>query len=586
MTINDIVSTFDTFENKSFDENNVSNELRKLLPPKRDETNPDLLAEIMAFEFMEDYQDEDTGWGTYFGPMIVWNNADGSNTKFPSIGSITPEMIAYWENRANESRNPILVARYSGLVWDFQSIKCKTNPSHKICRLFVDAALKIANEGFFKYEVTVWKKLERAINLSISLNDDYLIDNCKKAIIDFEKKYSQDNKPGLWGNSFDLLIGKNKIKLSVQEESFIIKELEDKLYRLTKPDSNNHKIDPWAAEISAIRLAEYYKGKKRYDDVKRVILEIGNAYDKIIGEASAIQAINWFNHLYGLYKKYDLKEEAANVLLRIREIGPKIDKEMTNFSHSFSIPQETIDAYLKEITDGTIEEVLTRICFNYIPHKNQVKEEIFNLSKKYPMVYLSSHEIQDGNGRVIATIGSLKDDWEGHIVRQISMNLSFLSIFLDLAIKELIVKSKLDKNAIINFIQKTPIIKKERLIIIEKGLEAFFSTDYITFIHLIIPQIEEAIRNLLELAGGNVLKPSKKGGFQLKTFDELLRDDIIVKNLKEDFVDYFRMVFTDPRGWNMRNNVCHGMANPEMFNPYTADWVLHGLLCLGLIKIE
>ena len=47
--------------------------------------------------------------------------------------------------------------------------------------------------------------------------------------------------------------------------------------------------------------------------------------------------------------------------------------------------------------------------------------------------------------------------------------------------------------------------------------------------HLLIPQIENAIRNIIELSGGSTIK-SQKGnkGFQLKTFDELLRDSDFV----------------------------------------------------------
>jgi hypothetical protein len=115
-------------------------------------------------------------------------------------------------------------------------------------------------------------------------------------------------------------------------------------------------------------------------------------------------------------------------------------------------------------------------------------------------------------------------------------------------------------------------------------LNAYFCEDYLVAIHLLIPQIEEAIRNLIEYSGGNVLKPSRNGGYQLRTFDDLLRDDLIERGLGENFANYFRILFTDQRGWNLRNEVCHGMANPNRFDAQTADRVIHGLLCLGLIK--
>ena len=82
------------------------------------------------------------------------------------------------------------------------------------------------------------------------------------------------------------------------------------------------------------------------------------------------------------------------------------------------------------------------------------------------------------------------------------------------------------RSEVLDYIKTTPILHENRFAIIEKALDAYFSKDYIVFIHLVIPQIEEAIRNIIEMAGGNVLKESRGGGYHLKTFDEILRDEI------------------------------------------------------------
>ena len=295
------------------------------------------------------------------------------------------------------------------------------------------------------------------------------------------------------------------------------------------------------------------------------------------------QASGWLDHLHKLYLKFNLKEEVAKILLRIRELGPKVASELKPISHSFDLPKKEMDEYISAMTNGDIQEVLQRIVVQYIPIKEQVKEQIFDLSKKAPLTFLIGHQLQDEKGRVIATIGSLEDDLEGHIVRQVSQNLSFSSIFLRAIFQESINQKGLDKEEILKFIENSPIINADRFEIISRGLEAYFLNDFLVTIHLLVPQIEEAIRNIVEFAGGNVLKPSRGGGYHLRTFDEILRDDIIKEALGEDFADYFRILFTDQRGWNIRNNVCHGMASPNMFNHQTSDRVIHALLCLGLI---
>ena len=177
----------------------------------------------------------------------------------------------------------------------------------------------------------------------------------------------------------------------------------------------------------------------------------------------------------------------------------------------------------------------------------------------------------------------MEQDLEGHIISRVSQNLGLSALFLRIALQEAVTKKGLGKSEILDFLDKTPIINKDRFQIIDKGLDAYFKNDYLVFIHLIIPQIEEAIRNIVELAGGNVLKRSRGGGFHLRTFDEILRDDIIKNALGEDFTNYFKVLFTDQRGWNLRNYVCHGMASPNIFNSQSADRILHSLICLGLI---
>jgi len=583
MTISDVINDFDTLERKNFDEQEISNALTKLVPETNDNNNLELNAELMAFNFAENYKDVKGGWGTYFGPMFVWNN-DGNVLESPSINLITPEIINYWKQRTNASTNPIIIARYSGLVFDFHNKICGTNPPYEIQKTYIEALIAVANGSFHKSDVGTYTKLKRALKLAIGLNDAKLIDECKKAIIFFENSNAQDTKPGLWGYSFDLLVGNKKVNLSKEEETEIIKELESKLIRLTNPVSDEQRIDPWAAEAAAERLASYYKKNKMSDDVKRVILEVGKAYEKIFEDASAIQVSGWLNNLYNIYTSHNLNEEADKVLLKLREIGPKVSSELKPVSHSVQIPQEEIDNYINHLTSGSVQEVLRNITIKYIPIKEEAKEKIFDLSKKSPITYIIGHQIQDEKGRVIASIGPLEGDLEGHIIRQISQNLTFSSIFLRLVMQNAIDKLSIGVDDILNFIESSPIISKDRLIIIKKGLEAYFSNDFITAVHLIIPQIEEAVRNIVEYAGGNVLKPSRGGGFHLRTFDDILRDELVKDVFGEDLADYFKILFTDQRGWNMRNNVCHGMASPDVFNHQTADRVLHALLCLGLVQ--
>ena len=70
----------------------------------------------------------------------------------------------------------------------------------------------------------------------------------------------------------------------------------------------------------------------------------------------------------------------------------------------------------------------------------------------------------------------------------------------------------------------------------------------------------------------------------LKTLDDLLREETVVKVLGENVVHYFRVLFTDRRGWNLRNDVCHGITSLAAFSPQMTDRIFHALLVLALLR--
>ena len=76
------------------------------------------------------------------------------------------------------------------------------------------------------------------------------------------------------------------------------------------------------------------------------------------------------------------------------------------------------------------------------------------------------------------------------------------------------------------------------------------------------------------------------GSVYLKTLDEILRDERILMAMGEDASLYFRVLFTDPRGWNIRNSVCHGVCFSETFNFQVADRIFHVLLVLAQLRVK
>lgn len=566
----------------------IAETLKKALKELGEETpHEEWTAEITAFDLAENLQDSEIGWGTYYGPKLVWKKEDGSIVEYPSISQITPILIDYWERRSREASHPVMRARYSDLVWVFSEKIAGKKPHFNMATSAIDSNVDIASRGDYKHDVEIFKKLERSLYLALTLNDAQRVEKVRDAIIAYEDKVAKDELIGLWGYSYDLLIENKKVPLTESQRIKIIDDLEKRLERISNPPEQSN-LDPWAAERAANRLANYYRALDRKGDVKRVLLKYGGAFEKLSEQASAILAMSWLQDVYEIYQNYGLKEDAERIAVKLQSIGPKTRDEMKPISVSREIKREEMDKYVAQIIEGDKETALARVAIRYISRKKGVEKQLHDLSKKAPITFLFAKKIQDVRGTPIAEVGPLEQDLEGNIILQTDQNMKIESIFIRKVLDSLFHKFEVDAKQLVDYIYKAPIFKEERREIVLEGVNSYLENRHLTAIHLLVPQVEEAVRTLVRNNGGAVLKPARiGGGFVNKTLDELLRDPIfsnVFGEFGEDVALYLRILFTDRRGWNIRNCVCHGLWPAVAFGIPVADRIIHSILCLALVR--
>ena len=545
----------------------------------QEDLSSESIAERIAFGFYEDYQHKQSGWGTYFGPMMVWVGDDGEVYESPSISSVTEEIVEHWMSRSQITVNPILKARYCGLIWDLSNAAIGKKPEHTVAVNYVNALLEITDKDLCKHPTETIKKITRAYKVASGLNNTSLINRCIESAINLEDRIAEDSKAGLWGFCFDLFVlGKSKY-LSEDQREKLIEGLEQRLMRLSRDSS------PWECESAGIRLASYYRSKGKNEEVTRVIEIVGKSFEDACDGLAPIQASSWLQHVHDVYISFNMKDDAERITKKITEIGPKVVDSMQELSHSIEIPKEQLDAYLESMTNGGLENTLIRIAAHFIPKKDQVEEQVLELAKNYPLTYLFTKTLQDHKGRPIATIGSVEDDLEGHVIHQLSSNLNTNAFFLRHSLKKALEVYNIKVQDLTDFVLASPIFEETKKDLIHSGLQAYLDQDYISAIHILVPQTEAAIRSLVELTGGATSKRNRQGGLQLRTFDDLLRDERVQECFGIDLSFYFRILLTEQRGWNIRNNICHGISPSGAFNPSMADRVMHVILCLAQVRV-
>ncbi|MDT0581821.1 DUF4209 domain-containing protein [Brumicola blandensis] len=556
-------------------EHSISSKINKAT--EKDQS-PEAIAERLAFGFCEDYLDKQNSWGTYYGPMMVWVGDDGKAYESPSLSLVDDDIIEYWKNRSQNTKNPIMKARYSGLVWDLSEAAIGKKPNYRIAIDYVNALLDVTDKDLCEHPTETITKITRAYKVASALNNSELIGKSIESAIKLEDRIAEDDKAGLWGFCFDLFVLSKCRYLSDVQKKKLIEDLESRLERVSKEYS------PWVCESAGIPLATYYRSKGMDADVSRVIDVVGSCFEDACEGLAAMQASSWLQHVHDIYISFNMKDAAEIVSRKISEVGPEVVESMQEFSHSMEIPREKLDAYLDSMTSGGLETTLNRIAIQFIPKKDQVEQQVLELAKNHPLTYLFTKTLQDHKGRPVATIGGVEEDLEGNVIHQLSQNMNIDSFFLRHSFNKASEVYGRSSDELTSFILRSPIFEESKKDIVQKGVKSYLDEDYMSAIHILVPQAEAAIRTLVELMGGATLRKNRQGGLQLRTFDDLLRDESVENCFGADTSFYFRMLLTDQRGWNIRNDVCHGISPAGAFHYSTADRIMHVMLCLSQVR--
>lgn len=585
--LNALHRTLDDFDKRTepYSELDVWNAIQSL---KDDYAVPEppplqLLAEAMAFGFLAAYSDETTGWGTYYGPMAVLQAKDGSVLESPSLRLVTREMIEYWINRSQTAVHPILRARYADLVWDFQKMVTGQAPHYSLAQTVVDANVEVAQRQCYAPQVYVIDKLRRALALALGLNDRERVGTVVDAIIAYEDAVAVDSKPGLWGFAFDLLFDNDKVELSDSQRRKLVDDLEARLARAFELDDETA-VDQWLVEAAARRLAMHYRKAGSQEDMRRVLNLLADAFLAASSTGTALQAVAWLQQVHSILREYGVGDLEGRVIQEIREAEKRTGPEMKVVSHTVEISTDEIDRYVSEITAGGLADSLVRVAADYIPKRDELETQLRELASAAPLVYLIPSSLQDSSGRQVAQVGPLEEDLEGHTVMQFSKNMGFEALFLRRVFEKLSQLHSGLSQELADHILLSPLFLDERRPMIEAGLGAFLDGDHMEAVHLLVPQIEHAIRVLLELAGGSSLRPDHNGTLTYRLLHDMLRDPLLARVLRDDLAFYLRVLLVDNRGWNLRNRISHGLCEVSEFSPQMSDRIVHVLLCLALVR--
>ena len=537
--------------------------------------------------FMLQPNDQDSTFGGYFGPH--WTHADQQGTPYytPAKEDITPEAVLYWEQRYKVVTNALMRMRYAALVWDFKRRICNANYDADLYRTYVDSMLEVADKDLCSHPVVTALVLERLFSIAKSNLDD--LAKTKTALCAFEKRHAKDSSIRCWACQF-LLMCDNKKCFTKDEIDALVASHEARLQRLQQPNANG-KIDVWTLDAQANLLADFYNRSQQHNEVRRVLKEAEQAHKLSFDPGNPLQRMGILEQLHHKYVHYGLHEDANALLTEIQEAGAMASQTLQKHGYEYTIPKEVFEQ--ADVLFGTKaasdEERWRNFVFQFIPSKDDAEKTLAEVAKQAPLYYMTGTNLMDYKGRPMSVIGSYDQDPEGNLVMHITQHLNFGTTFLGIAIRKMREVGLMTTDRIMSdIIEPCPLYEGYSYTVIRQALDFLFGDMPVVACHLLVPQIEAAIRNLVENAGISVIKQQKhvEKGFQLITLDDLLRKEPVEQVFNPDGAMYLRLVLTDQRSLNIRNDLCHGILPPDNFHSGVAARLLHVLVMIGMVRIK
>lgn len=202
----------------------------------------------------------------------------------------------------------------------------------------------------------------------------------------------------------------------------------------------------------------------------------------------------------------------------------------------------------------------------------KIRNNVLERMRKHPLQSLIASTVMSRDGRVIAKRPAMRlgaaltaDDEiaiRAEMIRDYDILVSIV-VQSDIwpALEVLLLEHRLREVDFIALARNSPIVPKDRAGLFGKALFAGYERDFVTALHLLIPQIEHLVRLHLKEAGAKTTNIDKDGIQNENGMGTLLELPESVQVFGKDLAFELNSLFCDAFGPNLRNELAHGLLD-------------------------
>lgn len=571
---------------------------RQAVPADNRDQQVGAFAELAAWHFSRFEDGDDGSWGLYWGPMATRVMEDGSRMHAPDLIELDDDVLSHWIHRANSAKNAAIGARYADLAWTIGSYLRRPEEKRGECpspQTAVDIPYSLALNAIDHYlaaielglaqdECIAWSYLSRAVELAVLLSNKEKINQARSALFAYHAKCSGLGERFMWWR-LDQIVARfgKRLALSQVELDTLMDGLRKTLDDSSDPTKET--FDPHAAGAAADRIVERLGNNK--SEVQSIIKQAGIAFEKAAETARGLVATSWLEDLVPRYRKVGLEADAVRVERAVKARSAEAKSEMKRISVPIDISQEELNTYADKVAGSSMEQGLSGVVIAALAREDNIRKMVEEASTMAPLMSRIAVTIINDDGFTDAVIGSVEDDKGGRCIKQAADNFNLLAPLLNMLFQCVKDKHGITLDGLVSHIMKSPFFPASREKMLRFGLEAWLNDDPETAIHFLVPQVEAACRDLIEAAGVSVRKANHPniGGSRVIGLGDVLVSSVFKEGNIKDAGFHLRALYTDPRGFNLRNKLCHGLATESILGRGVANLVVHSILMLADIRV-
>lgn len=574
-----IVQLYDK-KQEPFDEFKIGGELtaarNALIKPSENE-NVGAWAEVLAFGLATGRHENP--WNSYFGPMGSGIDGQGKTFYFPDIAGTVPETVDHWAARARSLKHPFLKSRYADLAWEMSGLIGKRKRDPEDARIAVDAYLDAIPRMAEVHEHVLFAI--RALDLAVLIGDTERTNRTRVTFMELHRGLMK-NGAGMWWFAVDRLLEDKKAGVTDEERAELVADLES-IATKGSTTGDPAKFNPHDTKDAAERLIPYYRRLKKFDDIKRLHQAVGAAFEHFASNADPMLAAALLQTATDAYSRAGLKDERDRTRISMQQKIGAAGENLQSFEHKIEITKDDMERFLDLVIVDDLVTSLVRLTREFLLKRAGLDQQVEKTLKEAPIMAHITQMVMADN-RVTAKIGSVEDDAFGRVFLEAKLAFQFLAPWLAQAILRLREKHDVAPEHFVGWANRHGLFDDMSLLL--EGVAAWERGDQVKAAHVLIPQIERALRKVADSIDVPITKahPTIPGTSVAIGMGEILYNNKVAEALGPDTTFHFQALYADPRGINLRNEIAHGLLDAGQFDWHLGNLIIHSILILGLWK--